>query len=365
MNHRERVIKALNHEEPDRCPMHISFTPEFAERLKQELNLNEEQGYNPHGTKNSYTLERAIDQDVLVTTVGWATSYNKAEDNYTDEWGVRWKSAKYSTPYGTGRYTEVVGNPLAEDSAIDSYTPPDPARDELYEPGENLLRDFKDEYYIIGAVVTTIFESAWALRGLDRLLMDFALNPELAERILDIPYQYHLYAAKRLTEMGVDMIRLGDDVGGQNGMLISPEHWRKFLKPKMARLISEIKAINPDVKVGYHSDGNIYPIIPELIEIGLDVLNPIQPACMDPEEVKKRFGDKLCYWGTIDEQYTLPFGKPEDVREEVIKRLTTIGRGGGLLIGPTHHVQLDTPMENFLALIETVKDTSYKMLAVG
>ena len=135
--------------------------------------------------------------------------------------------------------------------------------------------------------------------------------------------------------------------------------WRKFLKPRMAKIISEVKAINPQVKVAYHSDGVILPIIPDLIEIGLDVLNPIQPASMDPAQLKRDFGDQLCFWGTIDEQHTLPFGSPDDVRAEVQTRLETIGKNGGLIIGPTHHVQLDTPMENFWAMVNTIKETPY------
>jgi hypothetical protein len=169
-------------------------------------------------------------------------------------------------------------------------------------------------------------------------------------------------AAKKLVEMGVDMIWVGDDIGAQNSMLISPKHWRRFLKPRMANFIAELKAINPQVKVAYHSDGNIFPIIPELIEIGLDVLNPVQPACMDPARLKQEFGDRLCFWGSIDEQHTLPFGTPEDVMAEVTNRLRTIGRGGGLILGPTHHVQLDTPMENFWAMIHSITNTPYRAL---
>jgi uroporphyrinogen-III decarboxylase len=159
--------------------------------------------------------------------------------------------------------------------------------------------------------------------------------------------------------MGVDMIWIGDDVGAQTRMLMSPAHWRKFLKPRMANFIAELKAINPQIKVAYHSDGTIYPIIPELLEIGLDILNPVQPACMDPVKLKNEYGDRLCFWGSIDEQYTLPFGTPDEVRVEVDRRLKTLGRDGGLILGPTHHVQLDTPMENFWAMVNTITQTSY------
>jgi uroporphyrinogen-III decarboxylase len=159
--------------------------------------------------------------------------------------------------------------------------------------------------------------------------------------------------------MGVDMIWTGDDVGSQNSMLISPAMWRKYFKSRMANFIAEVKAINPGVKIAYHTDGNVFPIIPELMEIGIDVLNPIQPASMNPAEVKKRFGDDLCFWGTVDEQRTLPFGRPGSVRAEVIERLETIGRDGGLILAPTHHVQLDTPLENFWAMVNTILDTPY------
>ena len=359
MKHRDRVLAALNHEVPDRCPMQISFTPEFATRLAKELALGSSGIHNPHGGGNTYELERALDEDLLLTSVGWANSYYQDADAYLDEWGIGWRSVEYSTPYGTGRYTEFNHHPLADDKAIDSYQPPDPTRPELYKEAEWVLRNYQDEYWIVGVTVTTIFETAWALRGYEQMLTDMALQPEVAERILDIPYQYHLTAAKKLTEMGVDMIWVGDDIGAQDAMLISPKMWRRFFKPRMANFIAELKAINPDVKVAYHSDGVINPIIPDLIEIGLDVLNPIQPASMDPAQLKREFGDRLCFWGSIDEQHTLPFGTPEDVRAEVQTRLRHWGKNGGLIIGPTHHVQFDTPMENFWAMVNTIRETPY------
>ena len=359
MTHRERVITALTHEKPDRCPMQISFTPEFADRLEKELGGKHTEGHNPHGGGNTYALETYLEEDMLLTSVGWANSYYQSEKSYTDEWGIGWDSKEYSTPFGTGRYTEIVHHPLAEDDAVNSYQPPDPTREELYEEPARVIQHFGKDYWIVGVVVTTIFECAWALRGLDKMMMDFHLHPELAQQILDIPYRYHLEAAKRLTRLGVDMLWFGDDMGAQNSMIMSPDTWRTFFKPRMAELISTVKSINPDVKVAYHSDGVIEPIIPELIEIGLDVLNPVQPASMDPAHLKEKYGDKLCFWGSIDEQYTLPFGSPEEVATEVRKRLTTIGKGGGLIIGPTHHVQLDTPMDNFWAMHRTIVETPY------
>jgi uroporphyrinogen decarboxylase len=370
MKHRDRVQAALSHSEPDRCPMQVSFTPEFADRLRADLARNNQRlnlgqaGHNPHGGGNTYALELALDEDMLLTSVGWANSYYQAGPQYIDEWGITWRSVPYETPFGTGAYTEMIGKPLADDGAISQYHSPDPLRPELYEDARATLTQYKDEYWIVGVTVTTIWETAWALRGYERMLRDLVENPDLADAILEIPYQYHLAAAKQLVTMGVDMVWLGDDVGAQHAMLISPRHWRKFLKPRMARFISELKALNPQVKVAYHSDGDIRAIIPELIEIGLDVLNPIQPASMDPAELKRLYGDKLCFWGSIDEQETLPFGTPAQVQAEVIHRLRTIGQAGGLIIGPTHHVQLDTPMENFWAMVDTIAHTPYASLHV-
>jgi uroporphyrinogen decarboxylase len=371
MKHRERVQMALNREVPDRCPMQVSFTPEFANCLQADLAMNQavlnlsRSGHNPHGGGNTYELERALGVDMLLTSVGWANSYYQEGEIYTDEWGVTFRSVPYDTPYGAGSYTEIAGHPLAEDGAIGRYHAPDPMRSELYYDAAWMLERFRDEYWIAGATVTTIWETAWALRGNDRLMTDLVTNPELAECILDIPYQYHLAAAKKLVEMGVDMIWTGDDVGTQRAMLMSPRMWRRFLKPRMATFIATLKSINPQVKVAYHTDGTIWPIIPDLIEIGLDILNPVQPACMDPAELKRQYGRNLCFWGSIDEQHTLPFGTPQDVADEVLLRLRTIGRDGGLIIGPTHHVQLDTPMENFWAMINTVTGTSYAALQDG
>jgi uroporphyrinogen decarboxylase len=368
MRHRDRVLMALHHEEPDRCPMQISFTPEFATRLKKDLGLTDEDFYNPHGGGNTYVLERILDEDMLLTSVGWANSYYATElysedgVSYTDEWGVGWGNAAYETRFGKGHYTEIVGHPLADDEAIDSYQSPDPNRPELYVEAERVIGEYKDEYWIVGVTVTTIFETAWALRGYERTLMDLALNPDFVESLLDIPFHYHLTAAKKLVEMGVDMIWTGDDMGTQQGMLISPATWRRFFKPRMATFISTLKSISPEVKVAYHSDGNIYPIIPDLIDIGLDVLNPVQPRCMDPARLKEEYGDKLCFWGSMDEQYTLPFGTPAEVEREVITRLKTLGKNGGLLIGPTHHVQLDTPLESFWTMVNTIKNASYSSL---
>jgi uroporphyrinogen decarboxylase len=354
MKHRDRIRAALAGEETDRCPFHASFTPEFAARLRRELGLERGGAHNPHGGGNPYDLEIALGEDMVIASVGWANSYYGADEPYTDEWGVGWRPVGYDTPFGRGRYTEITGHPLAEDRAIDRYVPPDPHRPELYRDAARAVAELGDEYWIVGATVTTVFECAWALRGLERLLVDLIERPALAERILDIPYRYHLAAARRLAALGIDMLWIGDDFGTQTGMMVSPALWRRFFEPRLRAFIAAVKEVKPDLVVAYHSDGAVTPIVPDLIAAGVDVLNPVQPGPMDPEALKREFGDRLRFWGTIDEQRTLPFGTPEEVRREVAERLRTVGKGGGLIIGPTHHVQLDTPMENFRAMVDAI-----------
>jgi len=360
MTHRERVQAALSHQEPDRCPMQISCTPEFAARLRAELGLGGASVHSADGRSDEVDLDLALGTDLLLAPSGWVnphyadTRRREPDGTWIDEWQVRWKEIPYDTRFGPGAYTEMVAHPLSDDTALDAYEPPDPLRPELFVEAEHLIRDFKPEYWIVGMTVCTIFEAAWALRGYEQLLTDFKLDPELADRILDIPFRHHLATASRLVDMGVDMIWTGDDVGAQHAMLMSPATWRRFLKPRLGAFIATLKQKNPALKVAYHTDGSIYQIIPDLIEIGVDVLNPIQPQSMDPVRLKREYGDRLCFWGTIDIQQTLPYGTPDEVRAEVRDRLHTVGAGGGLIIGPTHNVQLDTPMENFRAMVETV-----------
>jgi len=349
MKPRERVESALRHERPDRHPMQISYTPEFVQRLSKDVNINTDLLAD-----DPWILDKAVGSDLLLHSIGWMTGYNGKEDRYVDEWNVGWKATSYETPFGIGRYTDVEAHPLADDEAISSYKTPDPYRPELYEPVRKMIKKYKEEYWIVGVAKTTIFECAWALRGLEQLLVDFLVDPDTAESVLSIPYSYHLKVAKELVRMGVDMIWIGDDVGSQKSMMISPDMWRKYLKPLMADLISELRSINKNIVIAYHSDGVITPIIPELIDIGLDVLNPVQPNCMDIEELKNNYGRQLSFWGGIDQQSVLPFSSSEEVFSETKRVQSILGKDGGYIAGPTHNVQLDVPLENFWAMVNAI-----------
>jgi uroporphyrinogen decarboxylase len=206
-----------------------------------------------------------------------------------------------------------------------------------------------------GLMGQTIFETAWLIRSMEELLPDMLGNPDWAAVLLDRIAEIRRIQSAKFAEADVDIIRTGDDVASQRGMLMDPETWREWLKPRLASIIDSAREVKPDVLIWYHSDGDCRAIIPDLIEIGVDILNPVQPECMDPAEVKKLYGDRLSFSGTIGTQTTMPFGTPEEVRSEIKKRIHTVGRGGGLLIAPTHVLEPDVPWENVLAFVDGVR----------
>jgi len=353
MTHKERVIHSLNHQETDRPPFQATFVPEFANKLRAAFGLPLMFSEPHHRDWYGYDLEILTGQDALQASCGWVTNYYLDNKPYTDEWGVQWRIDEYDTPFGKGYYTNINVNPLRDnDEYAMKYKAPDPNKPGMYDTVKRLVETYGDEYWIIGRIHTTMFESAWALRGLEPLMMDFYMNPEIANHIIEETYQYHLEVARNLAQIGVDMIWLGDDFGSQTGLLIDPDLWRTVFKHRFAMIISEARRIKPDIKIAYHTDGCNYDIVEDLIEIGLDVLNPIQTECMDPVFMQEKYGDRLSFFGGIAVQSTLPKGSYEDLRAEYEWLKNSLGKGGGWICAPTHHVQLDTPVDNFFNLLK-------------
>ena len=208
----------------------------------------------------------------------------------------------------------------------------------------------------VGHLAMTLFEKAWQIRGLDEFLMDMYENPDIINCLLDRIKESRLRTAQLYAKADVDLIMLGDDVSMQTGMMMSPDIWRVYFKPRMAEIIQAVRRIKPGLHIFYHSDGNPEVIFDDLIDIGVTVLDPIQPECLDPAEVKKKYGHKAAFWGAMGIQHTLPFGTPEDVRAEVKLRMETIGKGGGYIIGPTHVIAPEVPWENLKALYDAIDE---------
>ena len=201
-----------------------------------------------------------------------------------------------------------------------------------------------------------IFEPAWYLRGFEQLLMDLHLNPPMADACLERMTEIKCALARHYAEAGVDVLIFGDDIGEERNMILSPEIWRKWLKPRLHRAVQAAKEINPRVICYYHSDGNIEAVIPDLIEAGVDILNPVQPECMDPLTIKQLYGNELTLWGTVGTQRLMPFAEPGEVKNTVQTLIRELGANGGLVIAPTHILEPEVPWENILALVEAIEE---------
>lgn len=209
---------------------------------------------------------------------------------------------------------------------------------------------------ICGNMQCTIWETAWYMRGMENLMMDMMSEDETAEFLLDKVTDMAIQNAEYFVKTGADVLYFGDDIGMQFTIMMSEELYCTWLKPRLKKVVDAARAINPDVIIFYHSCGFVEPFIDHLIEVGIDVLNPVQPECMKFEEIYKKYGDRISFHGTIGTQTTMPFGTPEEVRAEVFKNLDIAGKNGGLLVSPTHLLEPEVPWENIKAYIEACND---------
>jgi len=332
MNSKERIRKSLSFEEPDRTGVFASYVPEIEAALREAEGIDE------------YDLGIALGNDMVKSCVGLEMSfYAKDEPEYTDSWGIGWKYVKNDFAV----FTEIVHHPLAGDySKLDSFEIPDPLEDSQYDDFRTKKRLYGDEKWLIGSCQISIFEACWYLRGLDQFMMDMVLEPDYAGALMDKVMQFPLNATQRFIELGADMVWFGDDVSMQTGMMMSIDMWRQYFKERYATLFSRCKQANSDIKIAYHSCGNCREILDDMIEIGLDVLNPLQPMAIDPFEIKKRYGSRLALFGGVCVQQLMPYGSAEEIRNMVQRLIRECGRGGGYILAPAHHIQADTPLES-------------------
>jgi len=209
---------------------------------------------------------------------------------------------------------------------------------------------------VVGGVGNALWEVAWYMRGMENLMVDMMTEDIMAEVLLDRVTEIAVDKIEQYARSGVDVIYLGDDIGMQHSIMMSEELYRTWLQPRHAKIFKAAKVINPNVIIIYHSCGYVTPLIPNLIEAGIDVLNPVQPECMDFREIHDMFGDQIAFNGTIGTQTTMPFGTPEDVRREVFKNLEIAGDKGGLFVAPTHMLEPEVPVENVIAYIKACQD---------
>ena len=271
------------------------------------------------------------------------------ERTFKDPWGITWRADE------NFKYTEWVNAPLKNNTDLGAVDWPDFSIYESVESVRERMDKYKDEYFMNGAI-NLPFKRAWFLRGLENTLMDMHANKDFIIKLMTKCAEYELEKAKRLAIAGVDMIGIYGDIAMQDRMLINPEIWREIEKSILKYIVDEVRSINREIYFFYHSDGNIMDVIPDFIEIGFQVINPIQPECMNPVEVKRRFGDKITMHGTVSLQQTMPYGTQEVVKKEIEESIRKCGYNGGLIICPSNMLQFDTPRENVIAIYDTVKN---------
>ncbi len=357
MNSKERVQTALRLKEPDRVPIFATLTAPVAERVGEYLGISPD-------IKEAFLADRVSHTDILLELgndcVGISANYpdNQPVEELgggrkRDEWGIIYEKR--------GPYWEAVERPLsniAEKKDLGSYEIPKVDAPGRFQEAKEAAAKYGDEYALVASIECTMFELAWSLVGFDKFLVDLAIGKPYTTKLLDSIAQYSIECGKRLIDIGADLVWTGDDFGTQEGMLVSPDLWREVFKPRYKRVFTELKKKDDEVLVAYHSCGSIRPIIGDLVEVGLDVLNPIQPLArgMELDKLKAKYGEEIAFFGGIDIQRVLPDGTPTDVRNEVKSCIKDGAGGGGFLLAPAHNIQPDTPVENIITLFESVKE---------
>jgi len=341
MNSKERVHTSLNRKNPDRVPVWMWFHPETAEILAKVLEIPSryistafEDDIRQAWVSNNYAMEGIVHQH--------------DGESHTDQWGIKWVKE--------GPFNQISQYPLSDvpDKEIFKYKFP---VDKIPELLQNMkpVEAMREEYFIGCDVSPCLFELICRLRNMENAILDFLVNPEIMDYLLEGACDFGIKLSQEaVNKFELDWLWTGDDVGGQQAMIMDPELWRTMLKPRLKKIIDVGK--QQGLWIAYHSCGEVRPIIPDMIEIGIDVLNPVQSNCpgMNPLELKKEFGKELTFMGGIDTQRLLPNGSVHEVRMETEKIIDgMMSDGGGYILAASHTVPPETPVENIFALYES------------
>jgi uroporphyrinogen decarboxylase len=352
MTPRERVLAVLSGRQPDRVPKMANFYPETLPELGERGAEGDYFGTEirfvdfepPPQQKAFLDYLDGLPADVYVGTQPILRNY------------AHWGYFPHIAGFNRLDQPETPAE-LAQELALAPL--PEFSADQTGRLAAEVAEHHRRDLAVMGTpphLGGELFETAWRLRGWAQFMVDLKQNPALAHTLLDQLTAMTVATALVLVRAGVDILGLDDDVGAPAHMIIGPETWREFLRPRLETIIRAGRAVNPDLKIFYHSDGYIEPIIGELIEIGVDVIHPVQPDVMDPARLKDRFGDRLAFWGTVGTQATWGWPNPDAIRAEVRQRIQTVGRGGGLIIGPAYDLEPRIPWENIVAFFEAVAD---------
>ena len=360
MNSRERVMTVFRRTgEPDRVPLQFDLcrklTDEFGAKYNIPIHYTTSYFEDVTYRISANELRLAMGSDCVIVGGSLPRGYSHPvpqEGRIINEFGMLMEQGPL--------YMQTVEAPLRNATSVQdvvNHPFPDPYADGRFDDAKKYTEMYKKDYFIIGDLELTLFEMSWHHVGLEKFLVDMAMQEEYVLALIDRVMEFSVGIAKQLVSVGVDAIWFGDDFGGQNNMMISPRMWRKIFKPRYAELWQEVKSLNPNLIIAYHSDGAVSPILDDLADIGMDVFNPVQPNVPghDPQELKDKVGGRLAFWGAIDQQHLLPEGSAEEIETDVAEKIRVLGAGGGYMCSPAHIVQSDVSMENMETFISAVK----------
>lgn len=351
MNVRGKFVKAMRREIDSYVPKNIGLCKAHMQRFEKE--------YGHTDIAKEWNLPiREIHLPFQCTETDfskWLGSVDSAIK--VNEWGIGFK--EYDSEANLSEIFHPLARAVCVEEVLEYPFPVLPEKDIVKLAGVQCRTYQQQGWPVMTSTVPvggTIFWPAYKLRGMVNFLCDMYCNPEIARALLDRICELCTGHAAMAASVGADIIHLADDLGTQTSTYMSPDDFRYWIKPRLREVIVAAKKVNPEILVHFHSDGMIATFIPDLIEIGVDILNPIQPECMDPLEIKKLYGDKLSFSGCIGTQTTMPYGTPDQVSEKVRICCENVGKDGGLWIAPTHLVEPEVPWENILAFINTADE---------
>ncbi|MFC2129179.1 uroporphyrinogen decarboxylase family protein [Bacteroidota bacterium] len=342
LSSRSRVLKALDHQETDRIPLAMvcgGINPPAMQALDEYLRR-----------WRDIDAQAYIDSFLDVREVWVTGDFNQA----TDMWGVRRKEVSY----GEGSYSEISHYPLREKETlaeIRQYDFPQVKDMPVEEMVDEILHIRKTKDTALVLANANLFETSWYMRGFEQSFLDMMLQPDLIHFIMETVTSFftdYFYEILKRCKGEIDLVFTADDIGQQDGLLLSLDMWEEFIKPYHVRINEMIH--NMGAKVIYHTDGAVSKAVPGLVDMGIDVLQALQfsAANMDPQHLKENYGDELCFEGGMCVQKVLPFGTVEEVREETRKLIAILGKNGGYLCGPSHFIQAGTPPENIVTFFD-------------
>lgn len=336
MSKKQRVRHALRREPVDRLPTQCNYTSAMGRLLAAHFQIPLAE------------LPRRLDNHLLRVDLAHSRATNEDGSIEYDWWGAGWDTR-------TEGYWHAF-SPMQESASLELFPWPDPGGQHLLSAASSLIAAQGADHFIVPNFGMALFERAWSLRGFEAFLMDMVERPEWVEDLLDRITAIQLDLAGRFIAAGVDGGYFGDDYGAQRAMLFSPRLWRRFIKPRLAKLFSVF--LDAGLPVILHSDGDIRAILPDLVEIGLTALNPVQPEVLDHHWLRAEYGAKLAFYGGVSTQGALPVGDPQEVRAATLESARALApQGTGLIMGPSHRMQSDIPARNVEAMLRAFDAT--------